>query len=296
MRTLRFGSRKSLLAVAQTRLVMEAIKKRYPEITLELVTMETTGDRNMKPFSEASDKFGIKGLFTQELEEALLQGKIDVAVHSLKDMPVHLNPDLPLAAYFHRGDPRDALVLPATGTERREKAAGCSSARRRIQLLRLFPGWTVEPLRGNVVTRLKKLDEGRYSALVLAAAGLCRLSLENRISRCFSVSEMIPAPGQGILTCQTRADAARESWLDAVRDSEAADCAAAERSFSAALGGGCAAPVGAYAEISGTEMKLRGFYADEPAGICAAGVLTGCRAEARRLGEVLALKLKNERR
>ena len=248
-RVIRFGSRKSALAVAQTRILMDAVAAAHPELEVELVTMTTTGDVNMKPFSEASDKFGIKGLFTQELEEALKSGEIDVAVHSLKDVPMYANEELPIVAYSARGDARDALVLPDGVKEIDEKLPlGCSSARRRIQLAKLFPKLRVEPVRGNVNTRLRKLDEGQFSALVLAAAGLQRVGLGERISRYFSTDEMIPAPGQGILACQGRAGESYE-YLDAVRCEAAACCARAERGFSAELGGGCTAPVGAYAEI-----------------------------------------------
>ena len=131
---IRFGSRKSLLAVAQTNTVIEAVRRAHPEFETELVTMETTGDINMKPFSEASDKFGIKGLFTKELEEALLDGRIDIAVHSLKDMPMYKNEALPTVAFSKREDPRDALVLPIGTDTLSGHIAGCSSARHRLQI------------------------------------------------------------------------------------------------------------------------------------------------------------------
>ena len=205
-RVIRFGSRKSALAVAQTRILMDAVAAAHPELEVELVTMTTTGDVNMKPFSEASDKFGIKGLFTQELEDALKSEEIDIAVHSLKDVPMYANEELPIVAYSARGDARDAIVLPEGAGEIDETLPlGCSSARRRIQLAKLFPQLRVEPVRGNVNTRLRKLDEGQFSALVLAAAGLQRVGLGERISRYFTTDEMIPAPGQGILACQGRA-------------------------------------------------------------------------------------------
>ncbi|MDO5116427.1 MAG: hydroxymethylbilane synthase [Synergistaceae bacterium] len=259
---IRFGSRRSLLALAQTKIVMEATARAHPELSVELVAMETSGDRNMKPFSEASDKFGIKGLFTQELEEALLSGEIDVAVHSLKDMPVNVNPALPVVACSKREDPRDVLVLPEGKRSVSSGVVGCSSARRRVQLAALCPGLSVAPLRGNVCTRLRKLDEGEFSALVLAAAGLKRLGLEGRIARYFDTGEIIPAPGQGVLACQGRADE-DYYYLDAVRDKEAEICAAAERVFSAELGGGCTAPVGAFASLDGGEITIAGLYADE---------------------------------
>ena len=291
-RVIRFGSRKSALAVAQTRILMDAVAAAHPELEVELVTMTTTGDVNMKPFSEASDKFGIKGLFTQELEEALKSGEIDVAVHSLKDVPMYANDELPIVAYSARGDARDALVLPEGAGEIDENLPlGCSSARRRIQLAKLFPQLRVEPVRGNVNTRLRKLDEGQFSALVLAAAGLQRVGLGERISRYFSTDEMIPAPGQGILACQGRAGDSYE-YLDAVRCEAAACCARAERGFSAELGGGCTAPVGAYAEIIDGELRLHGFYADEAEGIYREGRACGRPEDAEELARGLARRLR----
>ena len=291
-RVIRFGSRKSALAVAQTRILMDAVAAAHPELEVELVTMTTTGDVNMKPFSEASDKFGIKGLFTQELEEALKSGEIDVAVHSLKDVPMYANEELPIVAYSARGDARDALVLPDGVKEIDENLPlGCSSARRRIQLAKLFPGMRVEPVRGNVNTRLRKLDEGQFSALVLAAAGLQRVGLGERISRYFTTDEMIPAPGQGILACQGRAGESYE-YLDAVRCEAAACCARAERGFSAELGGGCTAPVGAYAEIIDGELTLHGFYADEAEGISREGRACGRPENAEELARGLARRLR----
>lgn len=291
-RVIRFGSRKSALAVAQTRILMDAVAAAHPELEVELVTMTTTGDVNMKPFSEASDKFGIKGLFTQELEEALKSGEIDVAVHSLKDVPMYANEELPIVAYSARGDARDALVLPDGVKEIDENLPlGCSSARRRIQLAKLFPQLRVEPVRGNVNTRLRKLDEGQFSALVLAAAGLQRVGLGERISRYFTADEMIPAPGQGILACQGRAGESYE-YLDAVRCEAAACCARAERGFSAELGGGCTAPVGAYAEIIDGELTLHGFYADEAEGIYREGRACGRPEDAEELARGLARRLR----
>lgn len=291
-RVIRFGSRKSALAVAQTRILMDAVAAAHPELEVELVTMTTAGDVNMKPFSEASDKFGIKGLFTQELEEALKSGEIDVAVHSLKDVPMYANEELPIVAYSARGDARDAIVLPEGAGEIDETLPlGCSSARRRIQLAKLFPQLRVEPVRGNVNTRLRKLDEGQFSALVLAAVGLQRVGLGERISRYFTADEMIPAPGQGILACQGRAGESYE-YLDAVRCEAAACCARAERGFSAELGGGCTAPVGAYAEIIDGELTLHGFYAGEAEGIYREGRACGRPEEAEELARALARRLR----
>ena len=290
-KVIRFGSRKSLLAVAQTKLLINQLAAAHPEIETELVTMETSGDRNMKPFSEASDKFGIKGLFTQELEEALTNGKIDIAVHSLKDVPMFQNRALPIVALSKREDPRDAAVIPQDAESITFGPIGCSSARRRLQASALFAGKKVEPVRGNVITRLRKLDEHEFSMLILAAAGLKRIALEKRIYRYLSVDEMIPAPGQGVLACQGRADE-DYSYLDSVRDQTTKICANCERTFSAALGGGCTSPVGAYAELRGGNIFLRGFYADEAENIYEKGTFTGTIEEAGDIALRLAEKLR----
>lgn len=283
-----------MLAVAQTRLIVDAIVRRHPEIEVEIVTMKTTGDLNQAPFERLrspQERFGAKGLFVKELEQALLDRRIDLAVHSLKDMPMEQDERLPLVAFSERGDPRDALVFSMEPEGRDDGPAGCSSARRRVQLERIMPDRNVEPIRGNVLTRLKKLDDGQYSCLVLAAAGLIRLGLESRISRFFSAEEMVPAAGQGVLTCQGRSGEAYD-FLDAVRDPDAADCACAERAFVKLLGGGCTLPVAAYAEIRGTELKLTGLYVDEARGIYRKGTLAGDRMSAAEIGESLALQLR----
>jgi len=288
-RTVRFGSRKSRLALIQTQIVIDAVTKAYPDICAELVTMETSGDKDMRPFSDSAQAFGIKGLFTKELEEALRNGDIDVAVHSFKDMPSKQCDGLAVVALSRREDPRDVLVLPKCA-EPRGNAAGCSSARRRVQFRKMFPDINVEPVRGNLETRLKKLDDGLYSSLILAAAGLKRLNLEGRISKYFTVDEMTPSPGQGILACQGRAGEAYE-YLDAIRDKDSKLCAAAERSFSDALGAGCASPVGAYAETDGKRLLLRGFYASEDGAAYRKGRISGDAEEASEMGKKLAASL-----
>ena len=164
MNTLRAGSRESRLAVVQTELVMEAIRQSDPSLRLELVTMKTTGD---KILDRTLDQVGGKGLFVKELDTALLEGRVDFTVHSCKDLPMDLDPRLPLAGFSRRADPRDVLVLPEGVTELDpSKPIGCASARRTLQLRRLFPGQPVAPVRGNVQTRLRKLDEGQYAAPV----------------------------------------------------------------------------------------------------------------------------------
>ena len=305
MRRVRVGSRRSALAQAQARLVMDTVRAGHPDVEFELVPVQTTGDVDMRPFSEASDPFGIKGLFTRELEDALLRGELDLVVHSLKDLPMKQDERLPLVALSRRGDPRDALLLPrdadgSTVPDDGSGPIGCSSTRRRLQLATLFPGRTVEPVRGNIQTRLRKLDEPDasgsrpFSMLVLAAAGLRRLGLEGRIDRLLSPDEMVPAAGQGILACQGRAGE-DYGYLDVVRDRDAEDCAAAERSFVAALGGGCALPVAAYAVAEGDILNRSGFYADETLEVRRTGRLSGPRTEAGSLGRELAARLRAAR-
>lgn len=256
---LRVGSRESRLAVAQSELVMAEIARAHPDVQLELVTMKTTGDIIL---DRTLDKIGGKGLFVQELEAALRAGRVDLAVHSCKDLPMDLPEDLPLAAFSRREDPRDALVLPlGADALDPDRPIGCSSARRRLQLQRLFPGVEVRPVRGNVLTRLRKLDEGEFGALVLAAAGLKRLGLEGRICRLFSPEELLPAAGQGILAVQRRRDL-DPALFDCLRDREATLCALAERAFVRELDGGCSAPTAAHAVVSGERIHIAGLYVD----------------------------------
>lgn len=286
---LRIGSRESRLAVIQSRMVMEKIAKAEPAAELELVTMKTTGD---KILDKTLDKIGGKGLFVRELDQALREEKVDFTVHSLKDMPMEVPEDLPLAAFSSREDPRDVLVLPEGTTEiDRSKPIGCSSRRRQLQLKKLFPDVAIEPVRGNVQTRLAKLEAGQFSALVLAAAGLKRLGLEERISRYFSVEEILPAAGQGILAVQTR-KGMNTDCLRFVQDKESACCARAERAFVRALNGGCSSPVAAHAVVEGTLLTLTGFYVSADERIQRKGSIRGSAADAEMLGKALARQLK----
>lgn len=290
MKTIRVGSRESKLAVIQSELVMEGIKELHPDIALELVTMKTTGD---KILDRTLDKIGGKGLFVKELDAALLDGRVDLTVHSCKDLPMEEDPAIPLAGFSKREDPRDVLVLPQGVTELDPaKPIGCASARRTVQLKTLFPHMEVAPVRGNVLTRLRKLDEGQYSALVLAAAGLKRLGLEGRITRYFTVEEMIPAAGQGILALQTRAGEDL-SYLAGVVDEEGTLCARAERAFVRRLGGGCSAPIAAHAVIAGETITLTGLYVDE-AGRVSRSTVSGPKTQGTALAEELADRMKEE--
>ena len=286
---LRIGSRESRLAVIQSQMVMELIAAAEPEAELELVTMKTTGDKILdKPL----DKIGGKGLFVRELDQALRDGRADFTVHSLKDMPMQVPEDLPLAAFSSREDPRDVLVLPEGVTELDvSKPIGCSSRRRQLQLKLLFPDMDIQPVRGNVQTRLAKLEAGQFSALVLAAAGLKRLGLEGRISRYFTTEEILPAAGQGILVVQTRRGMDTQC-LRLVQDEKTACCAKAERAFVRALDGGCSSPVAAHAVVEGEKLTLTGFYVSEDERIQRKGSISGGVTEAETLGSTLARILK----
>lgn len=288
--TIRIGSRDSRLAVIQSRLVMQAISAAVPEAEVALVTMKTTGD---KILDKTLDQIGGKGLFVRELDLALREERVDFTVHSLKDMPMEVPEDLPLAAFSRREDPRDVLVLPQGVTVLDpSKPIGCSSRRRQLQLKALFPDMEVAPVRGNVQTRLAKLDGGAFSALVLAAAGLKRLGLENRISRYFSPEELLPAAGQGILAVQTRLGM-DTACLAMVRSDSAACCALAERAFVRTLNGGCTSPVAAYAVTEGTQLTLTGLYVSPDETVVRKGHITGPSADAEALGQALAEQLQN---
>ena len=275
---IKVGSRDSRLAVVQAEEVCRALGD------CKLITMKTTGDRIM---DKTLDQVGGKGLFVKELDCALAQGRIDLAVHSLKDVPMEQPAGLPLVAYTRRADARDALVLPQT------KPIGCASARRRVQLAALFPEIAVRPVRGNVQTRLQKLDSGEYGALVLAAAGLHRLGLQDRITRYFSPDELLPAAGQGILAVQGRAGEL-EGAARLLDDADARVCALAERAFIRTLGGGCFAPVAAYAEAEGAYLHLHGLYVTADERTVVRGAITGRREQAASLGRSLALQLRTQ--
>lgn len=286
---IRIGSRESRLAVIQSRIVMEQIAKAEPAADLELVTMKTTGD---KILDKTLDKIGGKGLFVRELDQALRDGRVDFTVHSLKDMPMEVPEDLPLAAFSSREDPRDVLVLPeGVTTLDPSKPIGCFSRRRQLQLKALFPDMEIAPVRGNVQTRLSKLEAGQFSALVLAAAGLKRLGLEERINRYFSTDEILPAAGQGILVVQTRKGVALDC-LRLIHNEAAACCARAERAFVRALDGGCSSPVAACAVVNGETLTLTGFYVSADEQIQRKGRIAGPAAQAETLGKTLARQLK----
>ncbi|MEG0913007.1 MAG: hydroxymethylbilane synthase [Oscillospiraceae bacterium] len=257
---IRVASRESALAVAQTEMVIDCIKKHHPEVDIELITMKTTGDIIL---DRTLDQIGGKGLFVKELDAALLENRADITVHSLKDLPMVISSELPIIAISKREDARDVLVLPKGAAEIDfSKPIGSSSLRRALQLKKLFPLCEIKSVRGNVLTRLDKLDRGEYGALVLAYAGLKRLGLHGRISRIFEPSEILPAACQGILAVQGRRDF-DVSYLSEFNDESTAIAAKAERAFVRALDGGCSSPVAAYCTKENEKLTLTGIYVDE---------------------------------
>lgn len=282
------GSRESRLAVIQSEMVIEAIKEYDKNIDVELVTMKTTGDIIL---DKTLDKIGGKGLFVKELDKALMDERADLTVHSLKDMPMEVSKELPLLAFSRREDPRDALILRADLTELPENPViGCSSKRRQLQVKSLISGAEVKPIRGNVQTRLAKLDRGEYDAVILAYAGIKRLGLEERVSKLFEPSEILPAACQGILVVQGRAGYP-VPFLDDFADEEAKLIAQAERSYVRTLDGGCSSPVAAYATICGEEIHIRGYYVDEAENQYF-DEIKGNKFEGEELGRQLAAAMK----
>lgn len=292
MKEIKIGSRESKLAVVQSEMVRDYINDHNTDVHAELVTMKTTGDIIL---DRSLDQVGGKGLFVKELDKALNDGRTCLSVHSLKDMPMEVPENLPLIAFSKREDPRDILVLPEGASEIDfSKPIGCSSLRRILQFKKLYPQASFKSVRGNVITRLAKLDSGMYSALILAAAGVKRLGLEDRISRYFDTEDMIPAAGQGILAVQGIKDV-DYSFLDGYNDAEGELAALAERAFVKELNGGCTSPVAAHAKISDGEIYLKGLYYDEEDGGHLIGSITGpaTKESAEELGRKLADDLRN---
>ena len=250
--------------------------------------MKTTGDMIL---DKTLDQIGGKGLFVKELDKALLEERADLTVHSLKDMPMEVSEKLPLLAFSKREDPRDALIL-RTGLSAlpENPVIGCSSKRRTLQIKKLYPDAAVKSVRGNVQTRFKKLDEGRYDALILAYAGIKRLGLTDRVSKIFDAEEILPAACQGILAVQGRAGY-EVPFLADFNDEEARLAALAERSYVRTLDGGCSSPVAAYATICGDEITIRGYYVDEDENQFT-DEIKGNKTEGEALGKTLALKMK----
>ncbi len=287
------ASRESALAMWQARNIQAQLAALYPQSNVTIRGMTTQGDRIL---DRALDKIGGKGLFVKELEDALAAGSADIAVHSMKDVPMVLPPGFAIAAISERADPRDAFV----SNQYADFAAlpdgsciGTSSLRRESQIRARFPRLKIEPLRGNVHTRLKKLDDGNYAAIVLAAAGLKRLGLADRITAMLTPEESLPAPGQGALGIECRAERADIVAMMRPLDHHAtAVCVRAERALSRALAGNCQLPLGAFAQLEGERLLLRGFVASQDGKECVRAELTADARDPEALGTELAARLR----
>jgi hydroxymethylbilane synthase len=277
------GSRGSQLALWQAHWVQGRLSAMGLESRIEII--KTTGD---KVTSVPLASVGGKGLFTKEIEEALLARHVDLAVHSLKDLPTEIPAGLQIVAVPEREDPRDAIVGSTLAGLRKGAKVGTSSLRRSAQLRRLRPDLEVESVRGNVDTRLRKLDEGQYEAIVLAAAGLTRLGLSARIAEALAPETMCPAVGQGALAIESRVG---ENACQPLDDASTRAAVMAERSLLLTLGGGCSTPIGAYARVDGTRIHLRAVVL-LPDGSQAVGDLEeGPAADAEHIGRRLGEKL-----
>ena len=286
------ASRESALAIWQAEHIRDRLRALYPQTEVVILGMTTQGDQIL---DVTLSKIGGKGLFVKELETALENGSADLAVHSLKDVPMHLPSGFALACIAEREDPRDAFVsndfddlqaLPAGSV------VGTSSLRRESQLRARFPHLKIEPLRGNVQTRLRKLDEGQYAAIILAAAGLKRLGLRQRIRAILSSEDSLPAVGQGALGIETRADRADlKALLAPLHHADTATCVLAERAMSRALAGSCQVPLGGFAEMQNGKLRLRGFVATPDGSRLLRAEMTTSAGDPEALGDAVAQNL-----
>ena len=280
---LTIGSRGSQLALWQARWIQARLEALGVETRLEII--HTTGD---KITDVALSKVGTKGLFTKEIEEALLNRSIDLAVHSLKDMPTDLPAGLTLAAIPAREDPRDALIGAGLPSLAQGAHVGTSSLRRAAQLRALRPDLEISDIRGNLETRLRKLDEGKYNAIVLASAGLRRLGWENRITELLDPDVMCPAVGQGALAVETRDDGGEAQAICHKLDhGKTRTCVTAERAVLAALGGGCQVPIGAHATLDGASIRIRAVVVSPDGSQVIRKESSGSAADAAALGRAL---------
>ena len=292
------GSRGSKLALWQAEAARAQLLQIDPTLTVRIEIIKTTGDVSRDPLTI----IGGQGVFTKELEDALLKGRIDIAVHSLKDLPTILPDQLKIAAVCKREDPRDALVLRASALNLKSlrdlatgAVVGTSSQRRLAQLKYLRPDVIVKDLRGNVDTRLKKLDHGDYDALILASAGLRRLSVGDRINLSISTDEMLPAVGQGAIAIETHVD--NETATRAVEkldDPETRTTCLSERAFLRRLGGGCQFPIAAHAVVRAQQINIDGLVASPDGTEIIRDNLTGDSDSPEDLGAALACKLMDQ--
>lgn len=289
---IRIATRKSPLAMWQAEHVAAELKKAHPGVEVELLGMSTQGDRILDtPLA----KIGGKGLFIKELEQGLLANEADIAVHSMKDVPVELPPGLHLAVIMSREDPRDAFVSNRYKNidELPEGACvGTSSLRRQSQLAEQRPDLQIKSLRGNVNTRLRKLDDGEYDAVILAAAGLIRLGFEARITAFIGAEQSLPAIGQGAVGIECRIDDQRvNALIAALHDAETAACVSAERAMNQRLNGGCQVPIAGYAMLESGNLWLRGLVGEPDGSKIIRGEVEGKVEDAEAMGEGLAERL-----
>ena len=287
------ATRESALAMWQARHVQARLQDIHPGLAVDILGMTTEGDRRLET---SLANIGGKGLFVKDLEDALARGAADIAVHSMKDVPMDLMPGHVIGAIVERADPRDAFVsnrYADIGTLPAGARVGTSSLRRESQLRASRADLHIEPLRGNVPTRLRKLDEGLYDAILLAAAGLKRLGLADRITALLPTDVSLPAAGQGAIGIECRADRADLLELLAPLDHASTALAVrAERSLARALAGSCNVPLAAFAEVSGDSMRLRGYVGSPDGSRLARGFVEGPAIEAEAHGLALAAQLR----
>jgi hydroxymethylbilane synthase len=290
--SIRIATRKSPLALWQAEHAADSLRRAHPGLRVEIIGMSTRGD---KILDAPLAKIGGKGLFVKELEQGMLEGRADIAVHSMKDVPVDFPAGLRLSVILEREDPRDAFVSNRyAGLDELPEGArvGTSSLRRACQISSRRPDLRVEPLRGNVNTRLGKLDAGDYDAVILAAAGLMRLGFEERIRSRLEPEQSLPAIGQGAIGIECRADDERVNALIApLHHAPTADRVSAERAMNDRLMGGCQVPIAGYALIEGDGLHLRGLVGTPDGKRVLRGERRGPRAQARGLGTALAKDL-----
>lgn len=297
-RTIRIGSRKSQLALVQTYWVQEQLQKAFPDRTFEVHTMSTQGD---KILDVALAKIGDKGLFTKELEVGMLQQEIDFAVHSLKDLPTNLPNGLVLGVVTERENPADALVVHEKHKDKQINTlpagavVGTSSLRRLAQLRHHFPHLTFKDIRGNLITRLEKLDSGEFDAIILAVAGLQRLGMGDRIHQVLPPEISLHAVGQGALGIECRADDAEVlSLLKAIEHVPTRDRALAERAFLRELEGGCQVPIGVNTTLDGDTLTLTGIVASVDGQQIVKDTVSGKASDAESVGIELAQKMRSQ--
>ncbi|OYV20573.1 MAG: hydroxymethylbilane synthase [Methylococcaceae bacterium NSP1-2] len=286
---IRIATRQSPLALWQAEHVAARLEQIFPQVKTELVKMVTRGD---KILDAPLAKIGGKGLFVKELEQGMLEGSADIAVHSMKDVPVEFPEGLHLAAILTREDPSDAFVsnqyasfadLPANAR------IGTSSLRRQCQIKERYPNAEIISLRGNVNTRLAKLDAGDYDAIILASAGLKRLGMANRITQCLDTAVSLPACGQGAIGIECRVDDVEiNELLTALHDNNTGLCVSAERAMNARLNGGCQVPIAGFAELQNNQLFMRGLVGSPDGSVLYRSERSGALDQAETLGQLIA--------